>query len=81
MMTDRQMMVRRLREGGEFFAYLKERKEQSRQRGREAVRVALRAMNRTREAAECRAIVGRNWRLATGRDLLSYESVRRESGS
>ena len=37
MMTDRQMMVRRLREGAEFRDYLKERKEQSRQRGREAV--------------------------------------------
>ena len=36
-MTDRQMMVRRLREGAEFRDYLKERKEQSRQRGREAV--------------------------------------------
>jgi len=32
MMTDRHMMVRRLREGGEFFSYLKERKEQVRQR-------------------------------------------------
>ena len=37
MLTDRQMMVRRLREGMEFRDYLKERKEQSRQRGREAV--------------------------------------------
>lgn len=36
MMTDRHMMVRRLREGGEFFSYLRERKEQSRQRGIEA---------------------------------------------
>ena len=36
--TDRQMMVRRLREGGEFFSYLKERKEQVRQRKTEAVR-------------------------------------------
>ncbi len=35
MLTDRQMMVRRLREGGEFFDYLKERKEQARMRGRE----------------------------------------------
>ena len=32
MLTDRQMMVRRLREGGEFFCYLRERKEQVRQR-------------------------------------------------
>jgi len=37
MVTDRQMLVRRLREGGEFFSYLKERKEQVRQRQREAV--------------------------------------------
>ena len=36
MATDPHMMVRRLREGGEFFSYLKERKEQSRQRGLEA---------------------------------------------
>jgi len=32
MLTDRQMLVRRLREGGEFFSYLRERKEQVRQR-------------------------------------------------
>ena len=37
MLTDRQMMARRLREGGEFFSYLKERKEQVRQRKGEAV--------------------------------------------
>ena len=37
MLTDRQMLVRRLREGGEFFSYLRERKEQSRQRTREAL--------------------------------------------
>lgn len=37
MLTDRQMLVRRLREGREFFDYLHERKEQSRQRGIEAV--------------------------------------------
>jgi len=37
MATDRQMLVRRLREGGEFFAYLRERKEQVRQRRSEAV--------------------------------------------
>ena len=36
MATDRQMMVRRVREGKEFFAYLNERKEQSKQRGIEA---------------------------------------------
>lgn len=36
MITSRQMLVRRLREGGEFFGYLRERKEQSRQRRREA---------------------------------------------
>ncbi|HLI47616.1 MAG TPA: hopanoid biosynthesis associated radical SAM protein HpnJ [Chthonomonas sp.] len=35
MLTDRQMFVRRLREGREFFNYLKERKEQVRQRERE----------------------------------------------
>ena len=29
MLTDRQMLVRRLREGGEFFAYLKERRTQA----------------------------------------------------
>ncbi|MFK0734995.1 MAG: hopanoid biosynthesis associated radical SAM protein HpnJ [Gloeotrichia echinulata HAB0833] len=29
MLTDRQMLVRRLREGGEFFSYLKERRTQS----------------------------------------------------
>jgi len=39
MATDRHMMVRRLREGGEFFSYLRERKEQSRQRGLEAASV------------------------------------------
>jgi hypothetical protein len=27
MATDRQMLVRRLREGGEFFGYLRERKQ------------------------------------------------------
>jgi hypothetical protein len=27
MATDRQMLVRRLREGGEFFSYLRERKQ------------------------------------------------------
>lgn len=32
MLTDRQMLVRRLREGAEFFGYLRERKEQVRQR-------------------------------------------------
>jgi hypothetical protein len=37
MVTDRQMLVRRLKEGGEFFHYLKERKEQVRQRQQEAV--------------------------------------------
>jgi hopanoid biosynthesis associated radical SAM protein HpnJ len=37
MITDRQMLVRRLREGGEFFSYLKERKEQVRQRKAEVV--------------------------------------------
>lgn len=37
MATDRQMLVRRLREGGEFFSYLRERKEQVRQRQSEAV--------------------------------------------
>jgi len=37
MLTDRQMLVRRLREGGEFFSYLRERKEQSRQRKIEAL--------------------------------------------
>jgi hopanoid biosynthesis associated radical SAM protein HpnJ len=37
MLTDRQMIARRLREGGEFFSYLKERKEQVRQREGEAV--------------------------------------------
>jgi hypothetical protein len=31
MATDKQMMVRRLREGQEFFSYLKERKEIARQ--------------------------------------------------
>ncbi|HEV2474281.1 MAG TPA: hopanoid biosynthesis associated radical SAM protein HpnJ, partial [Chthonomonadales bacterium] len=36
MAADRQMMVRRLREGGEFFSYLRERKEQARQRQVEA---------------------------------------------
>lgn len=35
MATDRQMMVRRLREGAEFFSYLRERKEQVRQRNLE----------------------------------------------
>lgn len=40
MMTDRQMMVRRLKEGGEFFGYLKERKEQVRQRQRETKALA-----------------------------------------
>lgn len=29
MLTDPQMMVRRLREGGEFFSYLKERRTQA----------------------------------------------------
>jgi radical SAM superfamily enzyme YgiQ (UPF0313 family) len=37
MAADRQMLVRRLREGGEFFAYLRERKEQVRQRQSEIV--------------------------------------------
>ncbi len=37
MVTDRQMLVRRLREGGEFFSYLRERKEQVRQRRAETV--------------------------------------------
>jgi len=37
MLTDRQMLVRRLREGGEFFSYLRERKEQVRQRTSEGV--------------------------------------------
>jgi hypothetical protein len=32
MATDRQMLVRRLREGGEFFDYLRERKQISRAR-------------------------------------------------
>jgi hypothetical protein len=32
MATDRQMLVRRLREGGEFFDYLKERKQIARAR-------------------------------------------------
>jgi radical SAM superfamily enzyme YgiQ (UPF0313 family) len=36
MATDRQMMIRRLREGGEFFGYLRERKAQSRLRSLEA---------------------------------------------
>jgi hypothetical protein len=37
MLTDRQMLVRRLREGGEFFSYLRERKEQVRQRTSEGM--------------------------------------------
>jgi len=37
MAANRQMLVRRLREGGEFFSYLRERKEQVRQRQSEAV--------------------------------------------
>lgn len=32
MITDRQMLVRRLREGGEFFSYLKERRSQAKSR-------------------------------------------------
>ena len=36
MVTDRQMLVRRLREGGEFFSYLRERKEQAGSRRSEA---------------------------------------------
>jgi hypothetical protein len=36
MITSRQMLVRRLREGGEFFGYLRDRREQGRQRRREA---------------------------------------------
>jgi len=32
MATDRQMLVRRLREGGEFFGYLRERKQLARSR-------------------------------------------------
>ena len=36
MITDKQMMGRRLREGGEFFSYLRERKQQSKERGIEA---------------------------------------------
>jgi hypothetical protein len=32
MATDRQMLVRRLREGGEFFDYLRERKQIARAR-------------------------------------------------
>ena len=32
MATDKQMLVRRLREGGEFFGYLRERKETVRAR-------------------------------------------------
>ena len=39
MMQDRQMMVRRLREGGEFFSYLRERKQQTRLRSSEAASV------------------------------------------
>lgn len=39
MITDRQMLVRRLREGGEFFSYLKERKQEVRKRKTEAVPV------------------------------------------
>jgi hopanoid biosynthesis associated radical SAM protein HpnJ len=37
MVADRQMLVRRLREGGEFFDYLRDRKEQARRREREVV--------------------------------------------
>src|SRR5262249_31705214 len=37
MLTDRQMMVRRLREGGEFFSYLKARHQEVRKRQAEAV--------------------------------------------
>ncbi|HXG25207.1 MAG TPA: hopanoid biosynthesis associated radical SAM protein HpnJ, partial [Chthonomonadales bacterium] len=39
MMTDRQMLVRRLREGQEFFAYLKERKQISRAHKRQEATV------------------------------------------
>lgn len=37
MLTDRQMFMRRLHEGGEFFQYLRERKEQGQQRKKEAI--------------------------------------------
>ncbi len=37
MLTDRQMFMRRLREGGEFFHYLKERKEQGQIRKNEVI--------------------------------------------
>ena len=37
MITSRQMLVRRLREGGEFFGYLRERKVQAGERRREAL--------------------------------------------
>ena len=37
MITEKQMFLRRLKEGKEFFGYLKERGEQSKQRGREIV--------------------------------------------
>ncbi len=37
MITEKQMFVRRLREGGEFFSYLRDRHEQVRQREKEAV--------------------------------------------
>ncbi|MCX6380309.1 MAG: hopanoid biosynthesis associated radical SAM protein HpnJ, partial [Armatimonadetes bacterium] len=37
MLTERQMFVRRLREGGEFFGYLKERGVQVKQRKQEAI--------------------------------------------
>ncbi len=39
MLGDRQMLVRRLREGGEFFSYLRERKEQVKLRRSEAAAV------------------------------------------
>jgi hypothetical protein len=35
MATDRQMLVRRLREGGEFFGYLRERRQIARARGQQ----------------------------------------------